>query len=222
MSPQRAARPHLIPRLIRVLLALAGTALLIAVVPPLRTRTLQAIGGLLIVSDPIAPADVAVIVANTEGGESGDLEIIDLYHDHVMPRVLVLAPAPTGVDQELMRRGVHRENVLVRTLVQLGMPPTAITTIEAGEGGTTESTQALATWVASHPSRVLVVVDPTHARRFRRTLLRAWPAHVALPQIRCPRLNPFRAEDWWESRRTLRDGLFELQKLAWDYLRHPW
>ena len=222
MSPQRAAHLRLMPRLIRVLSVLAGTALLIAVVPPLRTRTLQAIGGLLIASDPIAPADIAVLVANTESGESGELEIIDLYHDHVMPRVLVLTPAPTAADQELRRRGIDRENVLVRTLVQLGMPPTAITTIEAGEGGTTESTEALAAWVASHPSRVLVVVNPTHARRFRRTLRRAWPAHVPLPQVRCPRANPFRAEDWWESRRTRRDGLFELQKLAWDYLRHPW
>ena len=218
MSPQRAARA----RLIRVLLALACAALLIAVVPPLRTRTLQAIGGLLIVSDPTEPADIAVMVANTESGEAGELEIIDLYHDRVMPRVMVLTPAPTKADQELMRRGVRRENVLVRTLVQLGMPPTAITTIEAGEGGTTESTEALAAWVASHPSRVLVIVNPTHARRYRRALQRVWPAHVPVPQIRYPRLNPFHAEDWWESRRTLRDGLFELQKLAWDYLRHPW
>ena len=215
MSPHRGARA----RLIRILLALAGTSLLSAVVPPFRTRTLQAIGGLLIASDPIAPADIAVM---TESGEAGELEIIDLYHDHVMPRVMVLTPAPTRADRELIRRGVHREDVVVRTLVQLGMPPAAIATVAAGEGGTTESTEALAAWVASHPSRVLVVVDPTHARRYRRTLRRLWPVHVPLPQIRYPRANPFRAEDWWESRRTRRDGLFELQKLAWDYLRHPW
>jgi len=32
----------------------------------------------------------------------------------------------------------------------------------------------------------------------------------------------FRAEDWWRSRTTLREGLVELQKLALDYARHPW
>ena len=215
MSPLHAGRA----RLIRALLACLALGLLVVVVPPVRTRTLQAIGGVLIVNDPIEPADVAVM---TESGEAGELEVIDLYHDHVIPRVMILTPAPSSADEELLRRGVRLEDVTVRTLIQLGMPPEAITTLEAGEGGTTESTEALAGWVESHPVRVLVVIDPTHARRYRRTLVRQWPAHVPLPRVRSPRHNPFRAEDWWKSRRTLRSGLFELQKLAWDYLWHPW
>ena len=193
--------------------------LLIVVVPPFRTPTLQALGGLLIVNDPIEPADIAVM---TESGEAGELEIVDLYHAQVIPRVLILTPEPTSADRELVHRGVRRQDLVVWTLVQLGMPAEAITTISAGEGGTTESTVALASWVSSHPGRVLVVVDPTHARRFRRTLARVWPAHVPPPRVRYPRANPFRADDWWQSRRTLRGGVFELQKLAWDYLWHPW
>ena len=217
MSPPRSSRL----RLVRLLLALLGIVSLVAVVTPLRTRMLQAIGGVLIVNDPIEAVDVAVMVAS-ESGEAGELEIIDLYHDRVMPRVVVLTPVATPRDRELVRRGVNRENLAVRTLVELGIPAAAISTLEAGEGGTTESTDALAAWVVSHPSRVLVIVDPTHTRRYRRTLLRRWPPRVPVPRIRYPRSDPFRAEDWWTSRRTLRSGVFELEKLAWDYLWHPW
>ena len=32
----------------------------------------------------------------------------------------------------------------------------------------------------------------------------------------------FRADDWWPSRTTLREGLVELEKLTLDYARHPW
>src|SRR5712671_1935063 len=91
-----------------VLLAVGVDLCLIAVIPVTRTRMLQLMGALLIVRDPLAPVD---IVAVTESGEGGELELIDLYHDHVMPRVMVLTPAPTAADQELLRRGVRREDV---------------------------------------------------------------------------------------------------------------
>ena len=116
----------------------------------------------------------------------------------------------------------QRENLTVSTLVQLGVPPEAITTVEAGEGGTTDTTRALAAWAREHPSRVVVVVATTHARRYRRALLRVWPDEVPRPLVTYPRDNPFKPEDWWTSRRTLRDGIFELQKLAGDYLWYLW
>ena len=206
-------------RRLAVAVAVVLVALLAPFVPALRHGTLRAMGRVLIVSDPVGPADVGVV---TETGEAGELEVSDLYHDHVFPRVIVLVPAPTAPDRELLRRGVQREDITVTTLRQLGVPPGVITTIEAGEGGTTDSTQALADWVRNHPARILVVVSPTHARRYRRTLLRVWPANVPPPRVTFPRAHSFHAQDWWVARRTRRDGIFELEKLLWDYVRHPW
>ena len=204
----------------RVFLALLVILLLVVTtIGAARHATLRALGGLLIVNDPIARADIGVM---TESGEAGELELSDLYRDRVIPRVMVLIPTPTSADQELVGRGVYREDQTLATLVQLGIPPDAIVTVDAGEGGTTESTQALAAWVTSHPARVLVVVSPTHSRRYRRTLQRVWPADVPRPIVRYPRANPFHAEDWWVARRTRRDGILELEKLVWDYLQHPW
>ena len=215
-------RPGLLSsRLARVLLALIFAILLVAGVPAIRAVTLRMLGGLLIVTDPIERADVAAITI--ESGEAGELEASDLYRDQVFPRVLVLAPEPTVVDRELARRGVHvaAADLILSALVQLGVARDAIQTIEAGEGGTTDSTEALAAWVSQHPCRVLVLVSPTHARRYRRTLERVWPKQVPPARVRYPRASLFHAEDWWVARRTRRDGLFELEKLAWDHLLHP-
>ena len=202
----------------RIVAAAVICAVGVAVVPDARRAVLRAAGVALMFNDPIESADVGVMAS----GEGGELEVSDLYLRGVVPRIVLFVGAPTAVDQEFARRGVQREDGRLKILLQLGVPRGAITTVETGEGGTTESTQALATWARLHPNRVVVVVDPTHARRYRRTLRRVWPADVPPPRITTPRANPFRAEDWWVSLRTRRDGLFELQKLVWDYVRHPW
>jgi uncharacterized SAM-binding protein YcdF (DUF218 family) len=132
-----------------------------------------------------------------------------------------LAPSPNAVDLELKKRGVRLDDRVVSTLQQLGVPAPAITLLQAGEGGTNDSALALAAWVREHPSRVVVVISPTHARRYRRTLLRVWPPGVAAPRLAWSPHALFHADDWWQSRRTLREGLFELEKLAWDYVTHP-
>jgi len=109
------------------------------------------------------------------------------------------------------------------TLIQLGIPGAAIIDLPTGDGGTTESTAALAEWARAHPGqRVLVVVGPSHGRRYRRALRRVWPAGRPEPRVVITRYALFRADDWWQSRTTLREGLVELEKLALDYARHPW
>jgi hypothetical protein len=202
----------------RTLIAIVVIAGALALVPPARHAALRAAGGFLVVSDPETPADVGVM---TESGEGDEIGLSDLYQRHAFSRVLVLMPAPNAVDLELKQRGVQVEDRVVSTLRQLGVPPSAITTLDAGEGGTNDSARALAEWVRDRPSRILVVISPTHARRYRRTLLRVWPPGVAAPRIAWSPHALFHADDWWQSRRTLREGLFELEKLAWDYVTHP-
>jgi len=199
---------------------LVSTALVAAaVVPSIRHAALRAAGATLVTADRLEPSDVGVI---TEFGEGSELEAADLYHERYFSRLVVLEPSPTPVDREYARRGVYRDDVVVTTLRQLGVPESAIVHVDAGEGGTTESTQALAEWMRVHPSRAIVVVIPSHARRFRRALARVWPPGVAAPLVAVPRHNGFQAGDWWTSRRTLREGIVELQKLALDYAQHPW
>ena len=46
-------------------------------------------------------------------------------------------------------------------------------------------------------------------------------AEVA-PRVVVTQYSLFRGDDWWRSRTTAREGLVEIEKLAEDYLLHPW
>jgi hypothetical protein len=200
------------------LLVVSIVVVLAAAIPATRHAMLRAGGAALVTSDPPEPVDVGVL---PEFGEGGELEIADLYQAKMFTRIVVLDPSPTEAEREYVRRRVFIDDVAITTLRQLGIPESAIVHVDAGEGGTTESAEALADWIRIHPSRAIVVVIPSHTRRYRRALRRVWPAGVAPPIVTASRHNDFRADDWWKSRRTLREGLDELQKLALDYVFHP-
>jgi hypothetical protein len=207
--------PHVARRLLRGTLA---TALLIALISfAARAALLGRLGRMMTASDPLAPAELAVL---TPESINSVLDISDLVRDRLVKRVAVLVSEPTPAARELERRGIRVGPVDV--LVQLGVPSAAIVTIPAGEGGTTESTKALADWCFTHPADgIIVVVGATHAGRYRRALGRVWRGPGPLPSIRATRFDQFRADDWWRSRRTLRDGILELEKLLLDHVTHP-
>jgi uncharacterized SAM-binding protein YcdF (DUF218 family) len=158
-----------------------------------------------------------------ESGLSGGIEIADLYHEGRAKMVLVLDREPSSIDSELARRGVHFPDFTLDMLIQLGIPRDAVSRSDAGEGGTTGSTHAIVEWVLQRHEirRAIVIVSPTHGRRYRRALRRIWPPELPAPIVRTTRYHPFRSENWWRSRGTLREGLVELQKLAVDYVAHP-
>lgn len=191
-----------------LVIALAGSAVL------------NGLGRFLVTADPIHPAELAVITPETGG--AGELEAVDLFRSNVVTQVGVLLPQPTLVEREFERRGVRLHHEDMERLVQSGVPRSSILTISAGEGGTTDSSEALSTWGRSHPgTSVIVIVSPTHARRFRRALRRAWNSSAPLPTICITRFDAFRPDDWWRERTTLREGIVELEKLALDLIWHP-
>jgi hypothetical protein len=207
----------------RIAVAAIAIVAIVAVVPPLRQRALAAIGGALLYQDAAGSGDLIVLSESGDTMEflATELDASDFVREGRYAQIMVMRASPTPLSEELARRGVMIENPVIATLRQLGVPAGAVVALDAGEGGTTESTQSLAAWVREHPSRMLVMIGAAHSRRYRRALLRAWPAGAPPPLIHYPTRTMFRASDWWTTRRSLREGLFELQKLAWDYLTHP-
>ena len=207
----------------RGLLAIALLAAL-TLVTPLRQGALRSLGSALVAGDPIQPADVG-FVTDTGGAQefqAAEIELADLFQQRTVSRAIVMRPTPEAIDDELARRGVKLADPAFDTLRQLGIPADRLDVLLTAEGGTTDSSQALAAWARTHPSRVLVIIGAAHSRRYRRTLQRIWPAGAPPPIVIYPRRSSFRPENWWQSRRSLREGVFELQKLLWDYVRHPW
>jgi hypothetical protein len=209
-------------RLLRATAIAAVVATCAMAVPAVRHAVLRGAGQALVAADEAGPADL--LVMDVESGAAGVLSLADLHHSQPTAMVGIVVPERTRVDHELHRRGIVLPDVTLDVLAQLGVPRGAVLRIPAGEGGTTDTTAALGEWGRRNPGkRVLVVVGPSHGRRFRRALQRAWPDDGRPPpRVVTTPYAMFRPEDWWQSRRTLREGLVELQKLALDYVRNPW
>ena len=203
------------------LVASVGLAIAIAgAIPPVRRAALSAVGRHLATSDTPAAADL--LAMDVESGFAGAIKIGDLYREHRSPAVGILVPRQTALDEALRSRRIMLPDVMLDVLSQLGIPPHAIVQIPAGEGGTTETTAALAGWSRANPSgRVVVVVGPSHGRRYRRALRRVWPEGRPEPRVVITQYALFRPDDWWQSRTTLREGLVEIEKLVLDYVAHP-
>jgi hypothetical protein len=208
-------------RLLRVLAIVALVGACALAFAPVRRAALRNAGQVLIATDQAQPADL--LVMDVDSGAGGILTVGDLHRGQPNAAVGVLTPKPTRIDAELQERGVVLPNFAMTILAQLGVPREAIVQIPAGEGGTTETTRALGEWARRNPGkRVLVVVGPSHGRRYRRALRRAWPEGNIAPVVVTAHYALFRADDWWTSRTTLREGLMELEKLMLDYAQHPW
>lgn len=109
-----------------------------------------------------------------------------------------------------------------RILRQLGVAADAIELIAAGEGGTTEGIDALAKWCKEQQvDRVILITAVDHGRRVKRALGRAFDERGPEVIVRGVAIGSRNSSNWWRSRRELRSGLIELQKLILDYAMHP-
>ena len=63
--------------------------------------------------------------------------------------------------------------------------------------------------------RAIVVTSPPHTYRSRLTFIRAVENLNLQILVHPSSRHPFRGDSWWRSRRTLRDGLLEWQKLIY-------
>jgi hypothetical protein len=208
-------------RLLRIVAIIIVIVAAVSMIGPVRRAALRSAGRLLVAADDVRPADV--LAMDVESGPAGALKVSDLYRAQPSATVALLMPDETRLHEELKRRGIVMPNLILEILLQLGVPNDAVIEIPAGEGGTTETTAALAAWARAHADKqVLVVVGPSHGRRFRRALRRSWPEGQRAAAVVTTPYALFRADDWWQTRTTVREGLVELEKLGLDYARHPW
>lgn len=205
-----------------ILVVLLSLAAAIIAVPPIREPILRAAGWALVVNEPLAPADVIVISADSGG--AGALEAADLVKSGIATRVAVFTDLPSLEDLEFIRRGLPYEDGAARQIRQLRwLGITDVMQIPRPEAGTESEGQVLPSWSDKHQFRSIVFVAARdHSRRTRRILSRAMNGHQTRVSVQSSRYSDFDPDRWWESRGGIRTEIVELQKLVWDAMLHPW
>ena len=117
----------------------------IAAVPAIRTPALRGAGWALVVDDPVQPADIIVITADSDG--AGTLEAADLVQQGMAARVAVFEDPPDAIDQEFLRRGLPYHNLTTQftaDLERLGVR--TIERIPRSVSGTDDEGRVLPAW----------------------------------------------------------------------------
>ncbi|MCF8062803.1 MAG: YdcF family protein [Deltaproteobacteria bacterium] len=193
-------------------------AVLTAYHEPLLTR----IGGFLVVSHELENADLIVCLSGRQV-ERG-LAAADLYGEKPPPRVFIAPEVPPDGYEALERAGIEiprSVDILRRILVESGVPEEAV--IEAEQPARSTMGEArMAVEVADENGyrSLIVVTSPTHTRR-------AWMAfrHATEDDAIAIRMAPssysgFRAENWWKTRRYVKEVIVEYQKLLYYSLEY--
>ncbi len=204
-----------------IIAALVLVTFAILAIRPIREPVLRAAGWALVVKDePVDPADIIVVSIDSDG--AGALEAADLVHSGVAKRVAVFQDPPSGEDFEFMRRGLPYEDAGARQTRQLNMLGVTDVAQIGRIDGTESEGKLLARWADQQHLRSMVVVSTKdHSRRMRRVLDRDMKGQPTQVTVRAARYSTFDPDRWWESRTGVRIEIVELQKLLFDFLRHP-
>jgi hypothetical protein len=202
-----------------VVVAVAAATIVAA--RPLQEPVLRAAGWALIVNEPVAHADIIVIVPGGGGAEA--LEAADLVQSGIATRVAVFADPPSGEDHEFIRRGLPYEDAAARQIDQLKwLGVTDVAQIPRADTETEGVAEVLSAWCDQHRFRSIVfVAKREHSRRLRRVLDRVMKGHSTRITVQPSRYSGFDPDQWWKTRTGVRIEIVELQRLVFEVLLHP-
>jgi hypothetical protein len=159
-----------------------------------RAPLLRRAADLWIVSDPLTPADVAVVLGG--GLDVRPFVAAELYHKGLVKKVLVSQVADTRVTAIGVERGHTETNREV--LLKLGVPADAIETFGSSNKNTKDEAFALLEWAQRHASRALMIpAGIFEARRVRWTFRHEFagqPIRIEVPSFDPPQ---YTRANWW-------------------------
>jgi hypothetical protein len=210
-----------IPWFLRIVVAMAVLGLVVISVPAGRQALLRAAGQALVVDDPVRAADAIVIAVDAH--DAGIVEAADLVRSGMSRRVAIFADVPDDVDREFNRRGISLEDPVsrqTRLLKTLGVQNVEL--IPLPIEGSEDEGRVFPMWCKERQLRsVIVVASADHTRRLRRIFHRAMKGGATAVMVRRARFSEFDPDRWWQKRDGVRTEIVELEKLLFDFLRHP-
>lgn len=181
---------------------------------------LRAAGWALVWADPVRKAEV-IVVASWDG-DAGALQVADLVRGGVAARAAVVNVPPDPAARILMTRGIvagGERSWMVSLLGKLGVP---LVDIIGDASGTEAEADIVQRWCTARNVRTAVIITtPDHSRRLRRLLNRtAFPAGTSFIVVPSG-YSGFHADSWWKTRGGIRTEIVEFEKLALDWVEHP-
>lgn len=209
-KPEKPRRKSRVRRLLLWVLVLGALWLL-------RGTILSAIGGFLVVSDPVEKADAALVLSG--GLAERVAEAVDRYKEGQVSKIVLMTPEAEPAAALLLSRGVRlpTEPEIARAVaVGLGVPDADVLVVPDPVDSSESEALAFRLWVGKRGwKRVLVVTSPYHTRRAR-GLYRDVLEKIGVEALVVPsRHGSFRAEDWWRHRAGIRNLVIEYQKLIY-------
>jgi hypothetical protein len=196
-------------------------SILASCVPGGSRYILGSAGRLIVVQQPVVAADIVVVAIDANG--AGTLEAADLVNRGVSSQVAVFNDPPSSVDREFLRRGLPYEDrgaISTRQLHSLGIQ--AVKQIPRNTSGSEQEADILPIWCEQEGYHsVILVTSSDHSRRIGRILRRSLRGHQVSITVHASPYSEFDPDAWWRTREGARTGIFELEKLLLDVVRHP-
>jgi uncharacterized SAM-binding protein YcdF (DUF218 family) len=185
------------PRAFRILLVLAGTALLLAVI------SFLLIGHWLVAEDPLEKAQAIVVLSG--GMPLRATEAAKLYREGFAPKVWLTRSTEPGETLKAMQIPYVGEDFYdTRILIHEGVPAEAIHVLEPAIINTADEITAVSEALAEEKGdTVIIVTSKVHTRRVR-ILWRRLGKPGGKGIIRAASDDPFEPGRWW---RTSHDAL---------------
>jgi len=182
-----------------------------------RAPLLRGVAHWWIVADAPVKADAIVILGG--GLEWRSAEAARLYHAGLAPRILVMQPTPTKINQ----LGLLIDNgAMTRALLQVAnIPADAVITLPQVVTSTFDEVRALTEWAnQNNAHRFLVPTDMFHTRRARWILRRKLGDPSNDIRMIPVATRYYTADDWWQHEEGLIDFQNEIIKFGMYLCRY--
>ena len=180
-----------------------------------RAVLLRGAADLWIVSDPITPADAAVVLGG--GIDTRPFAAADLYSRGLVRKILV-SKVLSGRSVKIGAVSGHTENN-VMVLRKLGVPDDGIELFGNQNGSTLEEAIALKNWAKQHAASVLIIpAEPFFTRRVHWLFQREFSGTGIRIEVLSFDPSGNNRSEWWYSN----EGIIAFQNEVLKYIYYRW
>jgi uncharacterized SAM-binding protein YcdF (DUF218 family) len=187
-----------------------------------RSAVLSTIGRLVVEENPLARADVLVLVRNKPRVAAEAAAIVKAGY---APRIVLLKAVPRPDDEALRRLGLDpglEHDVAIRVLRASGVPAQLIELLPEAPDGTNEAARLIARYAQGRGmTRLIAVTERSHTRRTAR-LLRRELGDKGVVIVRSASRDPFQPETWWQDRSSARELAMEALRWCNSFVLRDW